>query len=91
MLLLLILALLASPTCRAQSEYLNLLCGLYLQGPVLATRASEGGSGPEHCPNASLSDVLGNSVGNYFYVEGEDHGELKGMRLFLSLLNVIKG
>ncbi|GAB1300649.1 Spermine-binding protein-like [Apodemus speciosus] len=54
MLLLLTLALLASPTCRAQN-------------------------------------VLGRSVGDYFYVQGEDHGELKGMRVFLSLLKFIKG
>ncbi|XP_052053445.1 prostatic spermine-binding protein-like [Apodemus sylvaticus] len=54
MLLLLTLALLASPTCRAQN-------------------------------------VLGNSVGDYFYVQGENQGELKGMRIFLSLLKFIKG
>ncbi|EDL22286.1 mCG12826 [Mus musculus] len=54
MLLLLTLALLASPTCRAQN-------------------------------------VLENGVGNYFYVQGEDQGQLKGMRIFLSLLKFIKG
>ncbi|XP_028616838.1 prostatic spermine-binding protein-like, partial [Grammomys surdaster] len=54
MMLLLTLALLAGPTCRAQN-------------------------------------VLGNKDGDYFYVRGEDQGELKGVRIFLSLLKFIKG
>ncbi|EDL22285.1 prostatic spermine-binding protein precursor [Mus musculus] len=54
MLLLLTLAFLASPTCRAQN-------------------------------------VLGNAAGKYFYVQGEDQGQLKGMRIFLSVFKFIKG
>uniref|UniRef100_A0A8C6GDT1 Spermine binding protein n=1 Tax=Mus spicilegus TaxID=10103 RepID=A0A8C6GDT1_MUSSI len=54
MLLLLTLALLASPTCRAQN-------------------------------------VLGNAAGKYFYVQGEDQGQLKGMRIFLSVFKFISG
>lgn len=91
MLLLLTLTLLASSACRAQSEYPSLLCGLRFPCPVLSTRASEGGIGPEHPFNASLSDILGNNVGTYFYVRGEDQGELKGMRIFLTAINHIKG
>ncbi|XP_032768977.1 prostatic spermine-binding protein [Rattus rattus] len=54
MLLLVTLALLAGPTCRAQN-------------------------------------ILGNNVGTYFYVAGEEHGQLRGLRIFLSVIDLIKG
>lgn len=38
-----------------------------------------------------FSDVLGNKAGDYFYSQGEDQGELKGVRIFLTLLQFIKG
>lgn len=38
-----------------------------------------------------FSDVQGKKDANYFYVKGEDVGDLKGIRIFLSLLNLIKG
>eukprot|EP00073_Rattus_norvegicus_P050162 XP_017452528.1 PREDICTED: prostatic spermine-binding protein isoform X1 [Rattus norvegicus] len=54
MLLLVTLALLAGPTCRAQN-------------------------------------ILGNNVGTYFYVAGEEHGQLRGLRIFLTVIDLIKG
>ncbi|XP_038181383.1 prostatic spermine-binding protein-like [Arvicola amphibius] len=54
MLLLLVLALLAVPTCRAQS-------------------------------------ILGRKVGTYFYVHGEDQGEIKVIRVYLTIAKCIKG
>lgn len=91
MLLLVTLALLAGPTCRAQSEYLRFLWGLHLPSHVLSIRASVGGRGPRRSHDASLSDILGNNVGTYFYVAGEEHGQLRGLRIFLSVIDLIKG
>ncbi|XP_051024067.1 prostatic spermine-binding protein-like [Acomys russatus] len=36
-------------------------------------------------------EIHGNSVGTYFYIRGEDQGELKGIRVYLTLINSIKG
>ncbi|XP_057632913.1 prostatic spermine-binding protein-like [Chionomys nivalis] len=52
MLLLLTLALLAGPTCRAQN-------------------------------------ILDNKIGTYFYIRGEDQGELKGIRVFSSFYGFV--
>nr|XP_038942381.1 zymogen granule protein 16 homolog B isoform X1 [Rattus norvegicus]AAI67085.1 RGD1562673 protein [Rattus norvegicus] len=39
----------------------------------------------------SAQNVQGKNDAKYFYVKGEDVGDLKGIRIFLSLLNFIKG
>ncbi|XP_005350279.1 prostatic spermine-binding protein-like [Microtus ochrogaster] len=54
MLLLLTLALLAGPTCRAQN-------------------------------------ILGRKVGTYFYIRGEDQGEIKVIRVYLTIAKCIMG
>ncbi|XP_059126140.1 prostatic spermine-binding protein-like [Peromyscus eremicus] len=36
-------------------------------------------------------NILGNKVGSYFYIHGEEQGEIKAIRIFYSLLRRLKG
>ncbi|XP_052614226.1 prostatic spermine-binding protein-like [Peromyscus californicus insignis] len=36
-------------------------------------------------------NILGNTIGSYFYIHGEEQGEIKAIRIFYSLLRRLKG